>query len=72
MGTLKLIAKQLQIKDTMPDKINQNNKDGEPHGYWETICADNVYTKGCYIHGRIYGYWITRNNSYLTKLFIAI
>ncbi len=55
----------------MPDKINQVTKDNDCHGYWETIYADNVYTKGHYIHGRIYGYWITRNNSYLNKIFIA-
>ena len=71
MGTLKLIAKQFQIKDTMPDKINQKNKQGDSHGYWESIYADNVYTKGHYIHGRIYGYWITQNNSYITKLYVA-
>ena len=55
----------------MPNKINQVTKDNDCHGYWETIYADNVYTKGHYIHGRIYGYWITRNNSYLNKIFIA-
>ncbi len=55
----------------MPDKRNQLDKLGEPHGYWETIYADSVYTKGNYIHGDMCGYWITQNNSYITKLYVA-
>jgi hypothetical protein len=55
----------------MPDKINQYNKQGYGQGYWETIFADNVYTKGHYIHGDRYGYWITQNNSYLSKDYLA-
>lgn len=55
----------------MLDKINQKNKQGDSHGYWESIYADNVYTKGHYIHGDMYGYWIAQNNSYVGKLFIA-
>ncbi len=55
----------------MQDKINQNDKDGDPHGYWETIYTESVYTKGHYIHGDMYGYWITQNNSYVVEAFIA-
>ena len=55
----------------MRNKINKLNQDGDPHGYWETIHAADVYTKGCYIHGDMCGYWITQNNSYFVKVFIA-
>ncbi len=49
----------------MPDKINQKNKQGDSHGYWESIYADNVYTKGNYIQDKrplnnqnqAHGYW---------------
>jgi hypothetical protein len=53
------------------DKINQYDKQGHTHGYWEIIHAADVYTIGHYNHGDMCGYWITQNNSYLNKTFIA-
>jgi hypothetical protein len=55
----------------MQDKINQYDKQGHTHGYWEIIHAADVYTKGHYHHGDMCGYWITQNNSYINKSFIA-